>query len=111
MITQADSANAIRARNALIAIGKGCAAQILMYLNEKNWQVRIYLLHCLAIYKQPYLVSVLLKVATDDKSKKVRETAAQAIEYIGGEKPLPEFPLLPSPDERDCQIGVVSKSF
>lgn len=111
MITQADSANAIRARNALIGLGVECAVPILPHLTTKSWQARQYLVQCLALYQVPELVQILEVIQENDKSGKVRETARQGIQFTMGEAELSECNLLPSPDEREIRIGVISEGF
>ena len=111
VIAQADGANAIRGRNALIGLGADCAEAILPHLTEKNWQVRQYLAQCLGLYQVPQLVQVLEAMHKCDKSSKVRETASQAIQYTLGQVPLSECNLLPSPDDRELRIGTVSEGF
>ena len=111
MLAQADSANAIRARNALIGLGVDCAEAILPHLTAKSWQVRQYLVQCLALYQVPVLVEVLQAIQANDKSGKVRETARQGIQFTLGEVELSDCNLLPGPDEREFRIGVVSEGF
>ena len=111
MIAQADSANAIRGRNALLGLGVGCAAAILPYLTCKSWQIRQYLVQCLGLYQVPALIPVLEAIQDCDKSAKVRETAVQAMHFTLGQASLAACNLLPSPDEREDRIGVVSEGF
>lgn len=111
MLAQADSANAIRARNALIGLGVECAEAILPHLTAKSWQVRQYLVQCLGLYQVPLLIEVLEAIQANDKSGKVRETARQAILFTLGEAELADCSALPGPDEREFRIGVVSEGF
>ena len=111
MIAQADNANAIRGRNALIGLGVDCATTILPHLKAKNWQIRQYLVQCLGLYQAPGLIPVLEAIEVGDKSAKVRETAGQAIHFTLGKMDLAACYLLPSPDNREDSIGVVLEGF
>ncbi len=111
LLAQPDSANAIRARNALIGLGVECAEAILPHLTAKSWQVRQYLVQCLGLYQVPLLVEILAAIQANDKSSKVRETARQGILFTLGEAELADCNSLPGPDEREFRIGVVSEGF
>ncbi len=108
MLAQANSANAIRGRNALIRMGVGCGEAILPYLKNKNWQLRQYFVQCLGIYQVPDLIPIFEVIQGGDKSSKVRDTAAQAIKFTLGEATLDECDLLPGMDEWETTLGVIS---
>ena len=107
---QCDTANAIRARNAIISFGPKSLPYCKVLLDNPKWVVRLYVVQIIALAKDIEYLKTLEIASLRDKSEKVKNAALQAIDYLLGANPLSECSLLPQPDSREYKIGM-QKSF
>ncbi len=82
MERQAGQANALRARDALIALGSGAVPALVQAVRSVNWEVRYHAVQALAVIGDPSSIEELVDLATDDRSTKVREAAEEAMMLI-----------------------------
>lgn len=92
MEEQAGHANAIRARDALTALGQGAVPALVEALSSANWEVRYHAVQALAVIGNPVAMEELAELAEEDRSSKVREAAEEAMQ------------LLTSLGERQCYV-------
>lgn len=82
MEEQAGTANAIRARDALISLGAVAAAALIEGSTSANREVRYHIAQILGILGSPMTLGIIEAMAQNDKSKLVRESATEAYKLV-----------------------------
>ncbi len=82
---QAGTANAIRARDALIAMGEIVVPGLVAALDFDGWESRMYAAQALGAIGDSAALDRLREVAASDRSSKVRDAATEAIRSIEAE--------------------------
>lgn len=85
MKRQVGTANAIRARDALIAIGEAAVASLVGVLGSPQWETRMYAAQALGAIGDAGALGSLRSAAQQDRSAKVRDAAAEAVAALAGE--------------------------
>ncbi|MBI3944791.1 MAG: HEAT repeat domain-containing protein [Armatimonadetes bacterium] len=82
MEQQAGSANALRARDSLIAFAEAATPSLLQALESPNWEVRYHVVQVLAVAGDVRAIEALADISLDDRSARVRDAAVEAMMLI-----------------------------
>jgi hypothetical protein len=82
MEEQAGQAYAIRARDALIRLGKFSVAALINATLSKKWETRYYAVQALGVIGAPLSIGILEGLSNEDRSDKVRQAAKDGYDLI-----------------------------